>query len=175
MPREEHCRRFLSHPDDRKQFLEEVYRNGKVTDYEVHLRRKDGSAVLVATSSHLYHDPAGNILGVEGTFRDITEKKRQEQILRTQLDLGLALQLIRGMKETLDLCLDAAIEISGLDSGGIYLVDEKCGSIDLIISRNLGDEFIAGISHFSFIVKNLKFDTKLPPKEFSNPCFGETQ
>jgi HEAT repeat protein len=25
------------------------------------------------------------------------------------------------------------------------------------------------------IVKNLKFDTKLTPKEFSNPCFGETQ
>ena len=25
------------------------------------------------------------------------------------------------------------------------------------------------------IVKNLKFDTKLIPKEFSDPCFGETQ
>jgi len=29
--------------------------------------------------------------------------------------------------------------------------------------------------HQVIIVKNLKFDTKLTPKEFSNPCFGETQ
>jgi len=27
----------------------------------------------------------------------------------------------------------------------------------------------------TIIVKNLNFDTKLIPNEFSNPCFGETQ
>ncbi|HJX56065.1 MAG TPA: tetratricopeptide repeat protein [Methanoregula sp.] len=27
----------------------------------------------------------------------------------------------------------------------------------------------------AIIVKNLKFDTKFTPEEFSNPCFGETQ
>jgi PAS domain S-box-containing protein len=72
---------FYVNPADRKIFLEEVYRNGKVTGYEVLLKKKDGTAVLVATSSHLYYDPAGNILGIEGTFRDITERKQIENAL----------------------------------------------------------------------------------------------
>ena len=66
---------FYFNPEDRKKFLDEVYRHGKVTGYEVRLRKKDGTPVLVATSSHLYYDNAGNILGVEGTFRDITGQK----------------------------------------------------------------------------------------------------
>ena len=52
-----------------------------MTDYEVWLRRKDGASVLVSTSSHLYYNSAGDILGVEGTFRDITELKRTEKAL----------------------------------------------------------------------------------------------
>jgi PAS domain S-box-containing protein len=73
---------FYFSPPERKQLLDEVYRNGKVTDYEVMLRRKDGTPALVSTSSHLYYDPAGNILGVEGTFRDITERKDAEEALQ---------------------------------------------------------------------------------------------
>ncbi|GAB1400687.1 hypothetical protein MASR1M66_21420 [Aminivibrio sp.] len=38
--------------------------------------------MLVATSSNFYHDEAGNLLGVEGIFRDITERKRSEEALR---------------------------------------------------------------------------------------------
>ena len=72
---------FYFNPADRKSFLEEVYRNGNVTDYESRLRRKDGSPVVVATRSHLCYDPAGNITGIEGTFRDITERKRAELAL----------------------------------------------------------------------------------------------
>jgi PAS domain S-box-containing protein len=139
---------FYFNPSDRKQFREEVYRNGKVTDYEVQLKRKDGTPVLVATSSHLYRDPAGKVLGIEGTFRDITERKRQEHILRTQRDLGLALQTVHGMHETLEICMNAAIDISGLDAGGIYLIDEGAGCVDLFISRNLGDGFVNTVSHY---------------------------
>jgi PAS domain S-box-containing protein len=139
---------FYLNPDDRKPFLEAIAREGKVTDYEVLLKRKDGTPVLVSTSSHVNVDATGRVLGVEGTFRDITERKRQEHILRTQRDLGLALLTVHGMSETLDVCLKAAIEISGTDAGGIYRVDEKTGSIDLLISRNLTDGFVASVSHF---------------------------
>jgi len=73
---------FYYNPEDRRKFLEELYRNGKVTNYEVILRKKDGSPVLVSTSSHLVHAPDGTVLGVEGTFRDISEQKRAEEALR---------------------------------------------------------------------------------------------
>lgn len=139
---------FYMNPDDRKHFLEEVQREGRVTNYPVILRKKDGSPVPVETSSHFYFDAAGNNLGIEGTFRDITERKKQESILRTQLKLGLDLQKAHGMQEILALCLDAALEISGMDAGGIYYADENTGVLDLAISLNLGEEFIARVTHF---------------------------
>jgi PAS domain S-box-containing protein len=139
---------FYVTPADRNLFLEQIYRDGKVTNYEVLLKKKDGTPVLVSTSSHLNVDTAGNVLSIEGTFRNITERKRQERILRTQRDLGIALQTAHAMNETLDICLDAAIEISGLDAGGIYLVDEGSGSLDLVISRNLGTDFVNSVSHY---------------------------
>lgn len=73
---------FYVNPSDRKQLLEEIYRNGKVTGYEVLLKKKDGTQVLIEASSHLYFDPAGKIIGIEGTFRDITDRKKREEELQ---------------------------------------------------------------------------------------------
>ncbi|MCK9591037.1 MAG: PAS domain S-box protein [Methanoregula sp.] len=73
---------FYTNSADRKPFVEEINRKGKVTDYEVLLKKKDGTPVIVEASSHLYYDPAGNIIGLEGTFRDITDRKRAEDELR---------------------------------------------------------------------------------------------
>ena len=139
---------FYFNPSDRKSLLEELSLNGKVTEYEVILKKKDGTPVVVETSSHLYYDDEGNILGVEGTFRDITERKEQESILQTELNLGLALQKVRGLHDTLETSLKAAIEVSGMDSGGIYLVDRETGAVNLITSINLGDAFAKSVSHY---------------------------
>jgi len=68
---------FYYIPEDRKKFLEELQkRNGSVKDYEVTLKRRDGTPVTVSTSSHYYYDKEGNIEGVEGIFIDITERKK---------------------------------------------------------------------------------------------------
>ncbi|MDD1683239.1 MAG: PAS domain S-box protein [Methanoregula sp.] len=72
---------FYLNPADRKIFVEEISREGKVTGYEVLLKKKDGTPVLVSTSSHVNTDVSGNVLGIEGIFRDITEKKRIEKAL----------------------------------------------------------------------------------------------
>ncbi|HZK40116.1 MAG TPA: PAS domain-containing protein, partial [Atribacterota bacterium] len=54
-------------PEDRKKFLEELKkRKGSVNDYEVTLIKRDGTPVIVATSSHYYYGKEGNIAGVEG-------------------------------------------------------------------------------------------------------------
>jgi PAS domain S-box-containing protein len=109
---------------------------------------KDGHTVILDTSGVPVFRPDGTFCGYRGIDRDITERKRQDHILRAQLDLGLALQSVRGLSDTLKTCLLAAIEISGMDAGGIYLVDEMRGSVDLIVSQNLGDEFVKSVSQF---------------------------
>jgi PAS domain S-box-containing protein len=73
---------FWFDPEGRRDFLQRIQAQGFVADFEVVLKRKDGEPVLVATSSGLYRDEQGVILGVEGIFRDITERKRTEERLR---------------------------------------------------------------------------------------------
>ncbi len=69
---------FWNFPAKRLNMLEIMERDGVVRDYEVILVRKDGSPVPVSTTSSYYHDKDGQILGVEGIFRDITERKQAE-------------------------------------------------------------------------------------------------
>jgi len=70
-------------PEDRKSFLEELKkRKGSIKGYEVTLKKRDGTPVIVSTSSHYYYDKEGNIAGVEGIFADITERKKVEENLR---------------------------------------------------------------------------------------------
>jgi PAS domain S-box-containing protein len=69
-------------PEQRKQFLLDINRSGSVTNYDVTLKKRDGTPIFVLTSSHKYYDQSGNYLGVEGIFLDITERKKTEDKLR---------------------------------------------------------------------------------------------
>lgn len=66
---------FYLDPRKRTAFLQELERKGSVFDYEVVLKKKDGSPLYVSTNSHNYYDEKGNVLGVEGIFRDSSERR----------------------------------------------------------------------------------------------------
>ncbi|WP_300039913.1 PAS domain S-box protein, partial [Methanospirillum sp.] len=72
---------FYYHPEDDKKFLEEVYKNGSVANYEIILRKKTGEPVVVLAACHLNYNSAGEIIGIEGTFQDITDRKLAEKAL----------------------------------------------------------------------------------------------
>ena len=70
-------------PQGREAFLEKLRVGaGRVIAYEAALRRKDGTEVWIETSSHYYRDENGQICGVEGIVRNITDRKRAEAELR---------------------------------------------------------------------------------------------
>jgi diguanylate cyclase (GGDEF)-like protein len=69
-------------PADREIFLEALrLGGGHVTGYETHLRHSDGHDIWVMTNAHYVRDEAGNVVGIEGTTRDISDHKlAQERI-----------------------------------------------------------------------------------------------
>ncbi|OPX67112.1 MAG: sensory histidine kinase AtoS [Methanoregulaceae archaeon PtaB.Bin056] len=72
---------FYANPDDRKRLLDAIKEKGSVQNYEVRLRHRNGNIIWASASSHLYYDHEGRVAGIEGIFRDITERKRSEDAL----------------------------------------------------------------------------------------------
>ena len=69
-------------PRDREALLARVRAEGSVSDYDVTLRRRDGTVINAQSTTHLWLDDDGSVLGVEGVLRDVTEQKRAEDELR---------------------------------------------------------------------------------------------
>ena len=66
---------FYFSRDLRVAFLEKLTVEGKVTNHEETLKNRCGLPIFISTNSHLFYDRGGNVLGVEGLFTDITQRK----------------------------------------------------------------------------------------------------
>ena len=76
--------------------------------------------------------------------------------LKIERDLAFALGSISNLEEALDLCLNSTIHASGMDSGGIYLIDEY-GGLRLINSTGLSNAFVNEVSYYSGDTERVKF------------------
>jgi len=61
--------------------LQELQKNGHVVDHVGEGRRKDGSTFTVSLNAQVFRDEQGDVAGMEGFVRDITERKRAEEAL----------------------------------------------------------------------------------------------
>jgi two-component system NtrC family sensor kinase len=73
-------------PSDRPKFQEMIEREGRVVQYEVEFKKKDGTPITVLLTSHVRYDHNGNILGYEGITEDQTERYMMEKKLREAHD-----------------------------------------------------------------------------------------
>lgn len=69
-------------PADRPKFQEEIEREGSVRDYEVRLRKKDGTEMDCLVTSVVRRSEDGNVVGYQGFIHDVTERKRAEETIR---------------------------------------------------------------------------------------------
>ena len=70
------------HPEDRTQFQQEIEQKDSVRDYEVKLRKNDGTVMDCLLTSTVRRAKNGNIVGYQGIIRDITKQKRSEDAQR---------------------------------------------------------------------------------------------
>jgi len=65
--------------------LGDLARDGRVRDYPIEVRRRDGSKLTVRESAVIERDADGNVLTIRGTLRDVTrEHELQRQLMSSQ-------------------------------------------------------------------------------------------
>jgi PAS domain S-box-containing protein len=72
--------------EERQRHTKIIDQEGFTKDYPVNLRRKDGSITNTLITSVARKDENGNIIGYHGTIRDITERKKSEEILKASVE-----------------------------------------------------------------------------------------
>ena len=68
-----------------EKLVETVEKEGETRDWEIEMRRRDGSTILVNLSCKAVLDSIGNIYVVDGLAEDITEWRRAEESMREAL------------------------------------------------------------------------------------------
>jgi len=80
---------FYFNPEERKKYLKRLEKNkGALKETELILKKKNGDPLIVSDTSHYYYDNDGNIAGTEGNFLDITERKKAEEIYKSQQEFS---------------------------------------------------------------------------------------
>jgi PAS domain S-box-containing protein len=72
---------YFTDPARAKAGIKRVLREGKVTDYELTARAKDGNETVVSYNATNFYDREGILQGVFAAARDVTERKRWDQVL----------------------------------------------------------------------------------------------
>ncbi len=81
----------------------------------------------------------------EQLAQEIAERKKIEDSLLLQRELGNTLCKTENLIDALDRILKAAVHLEGVDTGGIFLVDDKTGQLDLTTSKGVSSQFLKSI------------------------------
>jgi len=114
----------------RETFHRDIDAHNYVRNFEVTLRRKDGTLLLAVESSFATRNAAGNIERYQGFVLDMTEKRRAEDEMRRrnrELNALNAMAVVAAqsfdLDEILNLTLRQVVTLFGVESGSMYLSD----------------------------------------------------
>ncbi|RJP30599.1 MAG: PAS domain S-box protein [Actinobacteria bacterium] len=122
--------------------IQEVNEKGSTTSFEYSLTFPEGEQFYEA---RMFPALENEVIAV---IRNITERKRSERFFEVQRDLALALSGTSDLGEMSEASLQAIFEVTGMDSGAIYLVDGRTGSLDIVYHRGLTEDFVAKTAHY---------------------------
>lgn len=135
----------LIHPLDKEMFYE---------SYKMLLesgQAKSSFRCITADRREIWLDTLVARLGKNesiGFSHDVSHQKYLINILAAQKELADAISQSQSLDEIMKLCLSIAIEISGMDCGGIYLLNPISGVFELKTHVGLSDRFIRAVSNF---------------------------
>jgi len=129
-------RLFYKNKEERERFIEKILKEGRLTDYEVEFRDKDGQIGTLSFNCQLIKDENGKPVAIEGIFHDVTEQKerrRELQIARNRaenyLQVANVMIIVLDKNANIKLINNKGAEILGLPK-------------EEIIGKNWYDNFV---------------------------------
>jgi len=95
---------FYANPEVRNSLLQEIQEKGEALDFEIKLKGKNNQSTFASVNAHFITDENGQISGVEGTLRDLTERKQANEKIKLSISL---------LQATLDSTADSILVIDG--------------------------------------------------------------
>ncbi len=121
---------LYTEPKARSNFFAELFKHGRVIDYELSFRNGDGSIVPVAVSSSILFDANGNPSKVTGSLRDISKRKQAEKALQASEERFRAISeyssnsiCILNTSGKVIWVNDAMLKMTGYTSEQVYAAD----------------------------------------------------
>ncbi|RXK85156.1 PAS domain S-box protein [Chlorobaculum sp. 24CR] len=84
-----------------------------------------------------------------GIIANALQRQQVRKLLQSELDLALKLSASQTFEETMQHCLKTAMEISGMDSGAVYLLDENEKTLKLFQSKGTSNTLDRELATFT--------------------------
>ena len=138
------------HCEDRERVRGAAFSRQLTAQYDEEYRvvRPDGSLRWVHDRAFPVKNEAGAVECIVGIAEDITERKRTEQLLQAERDMGMALSSTSELGQALQRVLETAAQLEGIECGAVYLLDPESGELRLKAHLGLSGAFVERVAHY---------------------------
>ena len=112
-----------SNPEQRKELVDIILKEGSVVDYPIDIVRKDGTHIYVAINGTLYENKINKEHHFVTTFRDVTEQTSYLQRLEALLKHAAALSRAETLEEIAEITEETLTGTIGFNRGSMGIVE----------------------------------------------------
>src|SRR3954452_13298105 len=157
---------YFTNPERAEAAIKLVLGEGKVTDYELTARSRDGKETVVSYNATTFHDRDRKLQGVFAAARDVTERKRYEQSLQ-QANRAKSV-FLANMSHEIRTPMNAILGFSQLMLRDQDLTPRQCQYLGTI--NRSGEHLLALINDILEMSKIEAGRTTLNPSTFDLPA-----
>lgn len=149
------------HPDDRERALAENRRciDNEVQHFAVEFRMRTKAGTwkwILGRGMAVERDAAGKALRMIGAHTDITRIKEGERRETIQNWIAAVLSSMTDLDDRLALVFDAILKATGMECGGIYLLDREKNTLHLVHHHGLSETFVNSVRFYPSDSPNMK-------------------